>query len=357
MVNEKANVGDPSKGNKWQAIFANGYNSPLGDASLFIIDIDGAYDGDWAGNYRIIRTDSNPAAGETANGLSAPRGIDTDNNGTVDYVYAGDLKGNIWRFDLTTLPTDTLSNARKTKIFSVGNRTQAITTQPLVIKDPSNADQYIVVVSTGQWLTSADASSTYVQSIYGIVDKPKDPSFTAATKAMLKGRLLQDKNVTIEGKKMTLRNIVEDGLSGSLDRGWYIDLSQDTSCSGCILSPNGERAIRNMVMRGGYAFVNTVFPAPQNSCSASQGGATMSFNPLDGLMEKPMFDLNNDTFFNDGIYAGIVNNDGSGSDSAMIGKYLVSQPFNSDGSINLEFLNTNTDTAHNTGRRSWRQIH
>ena len=35
------------------------------------------------------------------NGLAAPRPLDVDGNGTADVVYAGDLLGNFWKFDLT----------------------------------------------------------------------------------------------------------------------------------------------------------------------------------------------------------------------------------------------------------------
>src|SRR6218665_2708736 len=33
-------------------------------------------------------------------GLSMPRWEDIDGNGTADVAYAGDLKGNLWKFDL-----------------------------------------------------------------------------------------------------------------------------------------------------------------------------------------------------------------------------------------------------------------
>ena len=35
------------------------------------------------------------------NGLATPGVIDADGDGTVDYIYAGDLKGNVWKFDVS----------------------------------------------------------------------------------------------------------------------------------------------------------------------------------------------------------------------------------------------------------------
>ena len=37
----------------------------------------------------------------TGNGLSTPAVIDTDGDGLADRAYAGDLKGNMWAFDLS----------------------------------------------------------------------------------------------------------------------------------------------------------------------------------------------------------------------------------------------------------------
>jgi type IV pilus assembly protein PilY1 len=88
----------------WAAIFGNGYNS-TGQADptaqLFIVDLaDGS----------LIRTiDTGAASGNTTgvvpagqhNGLSTPTPVDIDGDRITDYVYAGDLYGNLWKFDLT----------------------------------------------------------------------------------------------------------------------------------------------------------------------------------------------------------------------------------------------------------------
>lgn len=42
----------------------------------------------------------NPCHNVTENGLSTPRLVDINGDGKPDFVYAGDLKGNIWKFEI-----------------------------------------------------------------------------------------------------------------------------------------------------------------------------------------------------------------------------------------------------------------
>jgi type IV pilus assembly protein PilY1 len=48
----------------------------------------------------VVKVIDTGASGD-CNGLSTPNAIDVDYDGKVDYVYAGDLQGNLWKFDLT----------------------------------------------------------------------------------------------------------------------------------------------------------------------------------------------------------------------------------------------------------------
>ncbi len=86
---------------KWRAITGNGYNSTTGKAVLFLLEARGPNNGSWTN--RMVKIDTGVGDNTAAahfNGLSAPTFADLDNNGTVDVVYAGDLKGNLWKFDL-----------------------------------------------------------------------------------------------------------------------------------------------------------------------------------------------------------------------------------------------------------------
>jgi Tfp pilus tip-associated adhesin PilY1 len=84
------NANVPSGDYRPVVIFGNGYGSPGGQAVLYVLE---AHSG------RILRRINTGAGGR--NGLSTPALIDVDLDRRIDYAYAGDLKGNLWKFDLT----------------------------------------------------------------------------------------------------------------------------------------------------------------------------------------------------------------------------------------------------------------
>ena len=75
-------------------VVGNGYNNTgSGRAKLFVLNAEtGAL---------LAKIDTGVGSVANPNGLSTPAVVDLDGNGTADYAYAGDLRGNIWKFDLT----------------------------------------------------------------------------------------------------------------------------------------------------------------------------------------------------------------------------------------------------------------
>ncbi len=71
-------------------VVGNGHNSANGHAVLYIFNLEtGA----------IIKKIDTKIGGD--NGMSTPALWDSDGNGKINAVYAGDLKGNVWRFDVS----------------------------------------------------------------------------------------------------------------------------------------------------------------------------------------------------------------------------------------------------------------
>jgi hypothetical protein len=159
-------------------IFGNGYNSDGGRAVLFVLD---------AASGRLVRK-IDTGAGED-NGLSVPALIDVDLDRRVDYGYAGDLKGNLWKFDLTaTDPAhwgvaygedldgdgviDAAAGDRPLPLFAAPG--QSITGRPDVMAmagacAPGGAG-YMVIFGTGCYLGLNDRYDLSLQSVYGIWD-------------------------------------------------------------------------------------------------------------------------------------------------------------------------------------------
>ncbi len=168
----KKNKVNPTDADQWVVIFGNGYNSANGHAVLFVLD---------ALTGTLIRKIDTGEGGD--NGLSTPTLIDPNNDGYVDYVYAGDMRGNLWKFDLTSGDPPSwgvaFNNGTPQPLFRAGT-TQPITTKPEVMYH-CRKHGYMVVFGTGKFLGDPDRILTGypVQSIYGIWDYGDDVENTA----------------------------------------------------------------------------------------------------------------------------------------------------------------------------------
>ena len=140
------------------AIFGNGYNDG-GDyqAYLYIINANtGAL-------ISAIKAGTSGTAG-SPNGLSTPVAIDRDNDGNIDTIYAGDLNGTMWKFDVSAAT----ASGPAPKVLLTTAPAQPITMTPAVATHPNGG--YMVNFATGAMLAPADTSDTAVFAAYGIWD-------------------------------------------------------------------------------------------------------------------------------------------------------------------------------------------
>ncbi len=112
---------------------------------------------------------STPATGSTGtpNGLSGPIAIDTNGDGIADVVYAGDLNGNLWKFDLSVVQRGSVER-RASAARRCSRRGQPITVRPDVTRFTHGG--YLVTFGTGRYVDVNDGSTTATQSFYGIRD-------------------------------------------------------------------------------------------------------------------------------------------------------------------------------------------
>ncbi|HOB66817.1 PilC/PilY family type IV pilus protein [Ottowia sp.] len=83
--------------NRWAVVMGNGYNSKNQRPVLLIQYLDGD-----KSLRRIPVTTDLPGTGDANdNGLASPQLVDLNGDGRPDVVYAGDNRGNLWKFDLT----------------------------------------------------------------------------------------------------------------------------------------------------------------------------------------------------------------------------------------------------------------
>ncbi len=153
----------------WAIIFGNGYNSATGDAGIFIMTVDPTY-GTIANTYYL----STGVAG--SNGIASVSPADLDGDHITDFVYAGDLRGNVWRFDLTSSdPSVWSAAASRSLVFTVPSGAP-ITTKLLLAISPQTAGPLRMMVDFGtgrktpQTNTTPAKYLTTAQKLYGIWD-------------------------------------------------------------------------------------------------------------------------------------------------------------------------------------------
>ncbi|HVI57478.1 MAG TPA: PilC/PilY family type IV pilus protein [Luteimonas sp.] len=269
------------------ALVPNGYNSTTGTASLFVIDLtDGS----------IIKEIDTLATG--GNGLSAPRGWDNDGNGTVDYVYAGDLLGNLWKFDFSGATKGTWKVANGGAAMFVardaaGTR-QAITAGLALAKDPVTSKRW-VFIGTGSFMTNADVTDMSTQSMYGVIDD--DTVVTGRTSAN-DGDLAKRSIKLINGTG-TQRGFEPNAPLTAGKKGWYIDLLKPPS------TQEGERIVSRPQVRGTVLITASLIPPTNDTCSAGGRGYINALDAFSGTsLSQGYFDADGDGDFDDKIGTG-----------------------------------------------------
>ena len=367
---------------RWVAIFGNGFNntSASGNASIYILFLDAGYNGWSSGDFIEIDTGVGKDVNGTPNGIGGITGVDTDGNGTVDRLYAGDLQGNVFVFDISSSNTaswnleKTLFQASYTN--TVPETLQPITTRPTVVAHPD--DGYVVVVGTGSYFTTEDASSTDIQTLYGLWDNPSNS--TSITHTNLSSELVEQtlttSEISVNGNDIDIRTIStndvdynDDTTDGITDvRGWYIDFDVPPSSGTGIQFP-GERPVRNLQLRNRQLFFSTVIPQDGTSCEPSAGGFGLSVNPINGRAGvEVIFDINIDGIFDASDNLNAVNSNANiivgtrfksaPSDSTFIGDYRVTQLVDTsvDRILVNPTLNGNGGLGALLGRHSWKEI-
>lgn len=265
----------------WVAIFGNGYNSTDELAYLYVVRLsDGT----------LLKKIA--AGTATGNGLATPALIDTNNDMIIDYAYAGDLKGNMWKFDLTSTNAATwgLGNGGGA-LFTAQNdsgQVQPITTKP-ALSLPTNVPNggVMVLFGTGQYLTTTDPANKQVQTFYGIWDNGTPGTVTRST--------LQAQTIMAETNEYgyDVRQTSANMINWATQRGWYMNLVQPPSATA-----QGERVISQPIVRyNRVIFVSTIPTADQ--CEPGGSSWLMELEANTGSRTTlSVFDFNNDNLFN-----------------------------------------------------------
>lgn len=280
-------VEGPGNTIRWAAIVGNGYNdSGSGEAKLFILFLEGGLDGTWTAGSDYIEISTETGDTTNRNGLSTPAVIDTDGDGLADRAYAGDLEGNLWAFDFSGSNTGNWRVAYRQgqtpEPLFTAPADQPITTTPVIVRNKavatsaSNSPNTMVIFGTGQYVTTADITTTHAQSMYGVWDSGSDE--------LDQGDLVeQDIGFGTTTESVFGRTLTNNLVDYSSDDGWYMNLPD-----------SGERLITDPIIRGDLVFFNTMIP-DASPCNFGGSGWLMVAKWIDGTPpDKVAFDLNND---------------------------------------------------------------
>lgn len=265
---------------RWAAIFGNGYNNEGdGRAKLFILYLDDL-------SVDVLDTaEGSISSGDClnvssdCNGLSSPTLIDINSDSRVDYVYAGDLHGNLWRFNLSADSTAYTSSTAKL-VFKACSTAPCnnITRQPITVKPVVRSHPYrqstntspntLVFFGTGQYITEDDITNTDVQSFYGVWDNGKN----VYDRRRLVEQVVTEDILGSDIIRTVTSNTVNYSSSGSSSSkwGWVMDLP-DT----------GERVVLEPKLFGHNVIFATSVPSA-DACGSSGYSFMMGLKFLNG---------------------------------------------------------------------------
>jgi len=332
---------------QYAVLINNGYASASGKASLFIVNaLTGA----------LIKTIDTGVGANTVAGRNGLGGVRVIRNTAREIVaaYAGDLQGNMWKFDLSDPSTANWNLAfssagAKNPLFKAA---LPITAAPGLIANPLGG--LMVIFGTGKMFENTDPTTTTRGYVYSVWDK--DPVGNSANNSIsnlandstLVEQTLTEASITqSDGSTKTFYKASNNQVDYGSKRGWFVQLGV------------GERLVYDSQSAVGRMYVESIAPAGA-SASVTCNPSSFSLNgylldPFTGSYspDRPTLDTNGDGVIdsNDDIAA-------IGYKSPTVSRASVSQSKVGGGK---GVLVSGTDKKPFNGnqslvRRSWRQI-
>lgn len=322
----------------WVAVLGNGYESSSKRAQLFIIRLNDGV---------VTKIDTGVGSVSLPNGLATPRLV-VGPDATIKAIFAGDIQGNLWKFDVKNSGTTVAFSGSPLFQAKIGSVVQPITVQPDIIQHSRGG--VVVLFGTGKIFETEDALNTDVQSLYGVWDQTGATGVSSPDKISGSQSALQRHTLSWVG---TIGyGLTNETVDWNNKRGWFIDLNLST----------GERLTIDPQVFFDEVVLTTIIPASAvDTCSSDGKSTTFILNALSGgLFPYPTFDTNGDKTVTsaDVLIAGKQGDLTFGSTLLKNGRSaIIYQPISSGSSPSSYGTNPTTASPnYNPTRRIWKQI-
>ncbi|GFM83805.1 type IV pilus-associated protein [Pseudomonas cichorii] len=321
-------------------VVGNGYGSFTGRASLYVLN---------ANTGAFITEIQTPlvVSGETDNGLSSVK-LRVNSQNVVQAAYAGDLKGRMWKFDMSGAAASSWRVAFNGSPLFTAPRgaNQPITVQPLLLDHPLNGK--LVYFGTGKFSEATDKQTSALQDFYAIWD--------AESGNIVEGNL-QAQAITgsVTGNGYTYFTSTNNDVDWGVKKGWYLPLATAAPYL-------GERIIYPAQTSRGRIIFTTASVNSTDPCESTGTGRLFELDPATGgMLNYQVLDTNgdNDITSGDTIVAGLGIGTGipvvasivAGTNGNNDNKYLI----DSSGGTPIKLLEKG-GSANVFQRIMWRQI-
>jgi type IV pilus assembly protein PilY1 len=280
---------------KWVALVASGYfpidtldpasKDPKGtQASLLVIDLE-------TGTLiRELKTANNRQGINVTNsafGLSTPITYDFAADQIDDIAVAGDLAGNLWRFDLSDPTPSNWTIDLMFRTYGNSDLATAIGEQPITVNPQAMVDtttrKPIFIFGTGKYLGASDRTSSIpTQAYYGIRDYGNGSTTVPANVYPIKVSELTTQTMTedVDGVR---KIIVDPAGIPTTKRGWRIKMN---IASG---GPNGNGEAGERSIEGAFPLYSTnrvllksIIPKSSDPCDPGNRFAIMVVDAATG---------------------------------------------------------------------------
>lgn len=306
----------------WVVLVANGYHNTLdGRAKVFMLDIKtGALLHTFDTEYGALTSGE---CLDACNGMSSVKLRDLDGNGTTDFIYAGDLLGNIWAINTRSVNASewvfdsqinyidgvavSYGGSSKDPVFVTEGR-RPITTELVVADNPMVSDiktwpNQLLFFGTGQFLAEGDHGTLDTEYVYTVMhaNSKYDMSVSTDSNLFVK-REIEEAAITVDGENLIVRSIVPENASeATFDYGYERTESGVQKKMGWYLPlpASGERVIHDPLKISDYVIFNTLVPE-SDPCQFGASGFLMAISLLYGSNPEPaILDFNQDGEINE----------------------------------------------------------